>query len=118
MLLNDGVATIWGPAETGEPGGKPKTKYTDKVYMSYYGQKTVGVTRYWTAQAHDGRADLLVEIQRFSGVTTAQRVQLAPQVDTGLAGYYKIIQYQHLTNENGLTVTDLTLERIGALDEP
>lgn len=118
MLLNDGVATIFAPVEAGEPGGKPKTKYTENVCASYYGQKTVGVTRYWTAQAHDGRADLLVEIQRFSGVDTSQRVHLAPHVDTGLEGYYKVIQYQHLSDENGLPVTDLTLERIGALDEP
>ena len=118
MLLNDGIATIWGPVDTGDPGGKPETEYTDWVFASYYGQKTVGVTRYWTAQAHDGRADLRVEIQRFSGVSTAQRVQLCPQVDTGLAGYYKILQFQHLLDNNGLPVTDLTLQRIDALDEP
>ena len=64
------------------------------------------------------RADLLIEIQRFSGASTAQRVQLSPQVDIGLAGYYKILQFQHINDEDGLPVTDLTLERIGAIYEP
>lgn len=118
MLLNDGIVTIFSPTQTAAPGKKPKTEYTTQVFASYFGQKTVGVQRYWTAAAHDDRADLLIEIQRFSDASTAQRAQLSPQVDIGLAGYYKILQFQHTNDENGLPVTDLTLERIGAIDEP
>ena len=118
MLLNDGIAAIFAPVQISAPGKKPKETYTNQVYVSYSGQKTVGVQRFWTAKAHDGRADLLIEIQRFSSVTTSMRVRIQPQVDTGLAGFYKILQYQHVVDDNGLPVTDLTLERIDAIDEP
>ena len=118
MLFNDGIATVFAPVQNGKPGEKPKQEYTNQVFISYYGQKTVGVQRYWNASAHDDKADLLIEIQRFSGASTEQRVQLTPHVDTGLAGYYKILQFQHVANNDGLPATDLTLERIDAIDEP
>lgn len=40
--------------------------------------RTVGITRFWTAASHNDRADLLVEIQRNAGISTADRCQLEP----------------------------------------
>lgn len=41
-----------------------------------------------------------------------------PAFDAAAAGYYKILQVQHLLDEDGQPVTDLTLERVNAIDEP
>lgn len=118
MLLDSGVATIWRGRNTAPPGGKPVMEYDQRFFRSYYGDKTVGFARFWTAQAHDSQANFLVEICRNAGISTADRCQLAPYLDTGEEGYYKILQVQHLLDEDGLPVTDLTLERIDAIDEP
>ena len=40
--------------------------------------------------------------------------QGAPASDT----FYKILQVQHLLDEDGQPVTDLTLERVSVIDEP
>lgn len=117
-MLDSGVATVWRAELISQPGEKPKESFTQEFFKSYYGDKTVGLTRYWTAKAHDSQANFLVEIQRNAGITTADRCQLAPYLDVEAAGYYKILQVQHLLDENGLPVTDLTLERIDCIDEP
>ena len=117
-MLDSGVATVWRAELISRPGEKPKESFTQEFFKSYYGDKTVGLTRYWTAKAHDSQANFLVEIQRNAGITTADRCQLAPYLDVEAAGYYKILQVQHLLDENGLPVTDLTLERIDCSDEP
>ena len=118
MRLDNGIATVYRGENTGEPGGKPVITYRRKVCASYYAEKTVGVQRFWTAKAHDGQANLLVEIQRNAGIRTSDRCTLAPYSDPDTAGAYKIIQVQHLIDDDGLPVTDLTLERIGGIDEP
>ena len=117
MLLNAGIATIWRAVNTAPAGDMPDMQYTQQYFQSFYGDKTVGITRFWTAKAHDDQADFLIEIQRNSGIKTSDRCQLEPNFDEGNAGYYRILQVQHLLNDDGLPVTDLTLERIEAIDE-
>ena len=118
MLLDSGIAVIWRGRNVSSAGSKPVIAYDQEYYKSYYGDKAVGISRYWTAKAQDDRADLLIEIQRNAGISTADRCQLHPSLDTAAAGYYKILQVQQITDEDGQPVTDLTLERLDAIDEP
>lgn len=118
MLLDSGIATIYNSRNTAAPGAFPVLVWDVEFFSSYYGDKTVGITRFWTAAAHDDRADLLIEIQRNGGISTADRCQIQPFTDGATAGLYKILQVQHLLNEDGLPVTDLTLERISGIDGP
>lgn len=118
MLLDGGIATIWRYQNTAENGEQPAPSWKNQIFASYYGDKTVGLQRYWTAQAHDDRADLLIEIQRCSAISTADRCVLQPVLDEAAAGPYKILQVQHLLNADGQPVTDLTLERIESLESP
>ncbi|HIX16961.1 MAG TPA: hypothetical protein H9860_01470 [Candidatus Gemmiger faecavium] len=116
MLLDSGIATIWRAVNTAKAGEMPVPKWTRCFFRSCYGDKTVGIQRFWTAHSHNDRADLLIEIQRNAGISTADRCQLMPVMDEATAGYYKIIQVQHLLDEDGQPVTDLTLERIENLE--
>lgn len=118
MLLDSGIATIYQYSNAAQNGRMPKPSWQTKLFASYYGDKTVGIQRYWTAAAHDDKADLLIEIQRCSAVTTADRCVLQPVLDEAAAGPYKIIQVQQLLDEDGQPVTDLTLERIESLESP
>lgn len=118
MLLDSGEAAIWRRDGETEPGAMPTDDYSTELFKSCYGEKTVGFSRYWTAQAHDRKANLLIEIQRCGKVDTADRCELVSYMDDGADGWYSIIQVQHVTNEDGLPMTDLTLERIDGNDEP
>lgn len=112
MLLDSGIALIWQYENTAEPGRMPAPSRGKQRFASCYGDKTVGIQRYWTAAAHQDRADLLIEIQRCAGISTRDRCQLKPSMDAAAAGMYKILQVQHLLDEDGQPVTDLTLERM------
>lgn len=119
MNLDSGIATIWRGRDRAKPGDKPDIVHDTKFFVSYYGNKTVGINRYWTAQAHNDQADLLVQIQRKSGISPANdRIQLAPSFDVDDAGFYKILQVQQVQDEDGNPMTDLTLERIENLESP
>lgn len=92
--------------------------YTQKLYRGYYGEKTVGINRFYTAKAHDDRADLLIQISRCPEISTADRCALRCYGRGKGKIYYKILQVQHVTDEDGLPATDLTLERIDSIDAP
>lgn len=116
MILDRGIAEVWRESASTPSGSMPKVP-KQKVFSSYYGERTVGFTRYFTALAHDDQIDLLVRIQRF-GVTTADKIILQPVTEDGTAGTYNVVQVQHITDEDGLLMTDLSLERTEGVDEP
>lgn len=89
-----------------------------KFCGSYYQDRTVGVQRWYTAQQHGDRPDMVVRVQRTWALSTAtDRATLAPfgWKDKN-PGAYKIVQVQQVTDEDGLPVTDLTLERDDGID--
>ena len=111
MLLNDGKATVSRRTNTASAGSMPI--YNDvPFYESMFGNKTVGISRYWTAKANDRQADLLIQVQRNGAIRVNNICELESFKDDGLSGAYEIIQVQHLVDEDGLEKTDLTLERI------
>lgn len=115
MLMNDGVATILRGHNTAAVGAMPVMEY-EPLIETYYGEKTVGINRYWTAKSNDAQADLLIEIPLLPDVTVQDRCKLEPYLmPTG--GTYKILQVQHVKDEDGQPCTDLTLELIDPLDD-
>lgn len=117
MNLDSGIAKIWRGANTSPPGSLPVIEYSTLYFSSYYGDKTVGITRFWTAKAQDDRADALIQVQRNSGISTDDRCELTPYFDEAAAGMYKILQCQQVTDEDGNPMTDLTLQRIEAIED-
>lgn len=112
MLLDAGVITISAPdGLASTPGGMPVDTYAE-YYQGYYAERTVGVNRYWTAKSNQDQIDQLVRIHRLGSVRTNDLVRLAPFYDTAEAGAYKVLQVQHVEDEDGLPATDLSLERV------
>ncbi len=117
MVLDSGIATIYAGRNTAKKGDKPVIVYDQEFFRSYYGNQTVGITRFYKAKDFDNQADLLIRIAR-KGISTAMRCKLEPSLDIDLAGFYKILQVQQVMDEDGRPATDLTLERIENLDQP
>lgn len=116
MPLDSGVLTVWRGTNAAPPGGMPREEYRP-VWGAYYQDRTIGVQRYYTAQQHGDRPDCLVRVPRTWALSAAaDRVVLAPfgRRDAGAA--YRITQIQQVTDEDGLPMTDLTLERDDGLD--
>ncbi|MEL4861587.1 hypothetical protein AAEU42_10110 [Pseudoflavonifractor phocaeensis] len=71
-----------------------------------YGERTVGMSRYYASLAENLRTDLLVRIWRDRDVLTSDMCGIGEN-------QYRILQVQHTLDEDGLQVTDLSLERVG-----
>lgn len=116
MTLDSGKIVIKSPTAATPDGGMPSATWK-KVFEGYYGNRTVGYNRYFTALAADDRIDLLVRIQRFAA-SVADIAVLTPVYTDGTGGTFKIIQVQHLDDEDRLPVTDLSLERTVGVNDP
>ena len=111
MLLDDGLAVISRRTNTASAGDMPV--YSDvPIFESSFGNKNVGINRFWTAKANDRQADLLIQVHRNGAIRANDKCALESFRDDGLSGSYEVIQVQHLLNEDGLEVSDLTLERV------
>lgn len=118
MVLDAGIATVKRGHNTAANGEPMNMVYDIDLFVSYYGEKTVGFNRFFTAKENGLQADLLIEIQRFGGIVANKDiVELRSFKDSGVSGEYKILQVQHVLNDDGLPMTDLTLERISPIEE-
>lgn len=114
-MYDSGVMFLHRGANVAEPGEAPELVYV-QIWGANYENRTVGVQRYYTAMEHANRADLLIRVPRYYAVSpTTDRVTLSP-VDHLDDGTYRVAQVQQVTDSDGLPATDITLERMDALD--
>lgn len=116
MRLDDGILSVYRGENTSEPGKKPVMEYS-LVWKCYFGFKTVGVSRFYSAKRAGDRADFLVEVPRTYAVSAAtDKVILTPFSFEENKAVYRITQVQHIIDEEELPVTNFTLERIDGLN--
>lgn len=115
MPLDSGTLTVWRGTNTAPAGRQPVMEY-QQIWGSYYQDRTIGVQRYYTAQQHGDRPDFLVRVNRTWELSAAtDRVLLSPFGWQDTKEAYRITQIQQVEDEDGLPVTDLTLERDGGI---
>jgi hypothetical protein len=104
-MFDDGQVEIYGITNTASLGDMPKEGL---LYGSsyWYEEKTVGVTRFYAALKTDVNLEMVIRIWRDKAIDTSQ-ICIIDEIQ------YKIIQVQHGVNEDGLEITDLSLERLG-----
>ena len=104
-MFDSGQVELYTITNTAAAGDMPKEGL---VYGSsyWYEERTVGITRFYAALKTDVKLEMLIRIWRDKSIDTSQICKID---DT----QYRIVQVQHLLNEDGLEVTDLSLERLG-----
>jgi hypothetical protein len=112
VILDAGIARFFHPAEQ-TPGGMINR---DGIlfHEGWYGDLTVGVTRYYTARQNNDRVDRLIRILR-----TGEWAEIGANDYCVLAdGYrYRIVQVQIRRDEEaGEDVADVSVERTGVKD--
>ena len=114
-MFDSGTLTVWRGTNTSPAGSMPVLKY-EQIWGSYYADRTIGIQRYYTAMQHDNRVDAMVRVQRTYELKPADdRIILSPYShEDGNA--YRIIQLQQVLDDDGLPVTDLSLERDDGID--
>lgn len=103
MAYDDGVLGVYTLTNASAPD-KRKLKL---LSQHYYGEKTIGVTRFYAAMQADTKIDMLVEIWQDRQVMAS--LYCIPEDGE----QYRITDVQHKMSEQGLKVSVLTLERVG-----
>lgn len=110
MQLNDGICTFYRP-DDGRGSGNFPGKTAKVLYSAWYGERTVGFSRFFTAQQANTRVDMLIRVLRMPHESQIRADDLCRLRDGEL---YRIIQAQFVRDpEAGVDCIDLTLQRMG-----
>lgn len=112
MILDTGIAFFYHPAER-IPGTLPSRDGV-QFHRAWYGERTVGLNRYYTARQNEDRVDNLIRVLR-EGAWREIGTDDYCILNDGLR--YRVIRVQYLRDEEaGADVLDITLERTGERD--
>lgn len=113
MIFDSGLVTVCTLQNTAAPGSMPHEALIP-VLSAYYGERTVGYGRFYQAQGVNEQVDMLIRIWR----STAARIGMyAVLSQSENDGQYRITNVQQMLDEDGLKVTDLSLQRMDDLYE-
>ena len=105
MLLDSGILELYKLVNTAPNGNMPNEQLV-YVDSAYYGERTVGYNRQYAAKAVNEAVDKLIRIWRNESISAGMYVLLEDE------NQYQIDMVQHLLDDDGLKVTDLTLSRL------
>lgn len=106
MTFDDGILSIYKTVDVSDPGMKPEIQLELKDQY-YFGYDNIGITRYYTAMQANQQIAAVVNIPDWGDISTLDICVLED------GKQYKIAMRQPTTDENGLRITKLSLERIG-----
>ena len=105
MTFDDGILTIYEGTNSAEPGTKPVPALAEKS-KHYFEFDTLGITRYYTALQADQKIAAVVDIPGWHNVRTTDICILED------GGQYTVAMVQPTTDEDGLRIMKLSLERV------
>lgn len=105
MTFDDGILTICETKDVSSPGGMPKIelKRKDQYYFSF---DTLGFHRYYTALQANQQIEAVVNVPGWGDIRT---LDICIMED---GQQYRIVLAQPTTDDQGLKITRLSLERI------
>lgn len=120
-MMDSGIVTICTLENTAQDGDMPSPRlvplvYDDEELTWQFEERTVGMNRQYLAKGVSERIDIMIRIWRapvrigMYALLTDYEDQENPDGDQ-----YRIDNVQHLFDDNGLKVTDLTLYRLEEL---
>lgn len=123
MNLDGGTVRILRQRNTAQAGEMPTYEW-EQIFESFFGERTVGMNRYYTAKAQNDQIDMLIEIAPTRILSTATDRAV---IDKGFLGipveegedpdvYFRIVQIQQTDGDDYLPVTQLSLERVAGLE--
>ncbi len=105
MTFDDGILTIFSAENVSVPGGMPIVQLIPKERY-YYSFDNLGINRYYTALQAQQTIEAVVNIPGWGNISATDICTL----DDGTQ--YRIVMRQSTTDEDGLRITKLSLERI------
>lgn len=107
-MFDAGKVSICNLQNTAAAGRMPDQALVP-LASAFFEDRIVGYNRYYAAQGANQKIDLLVRIWRCPTVKIGMYAVLSMSENDG---QYRITNVQHLLNDDGLKVTDLTLSAL------
>lgn len=101
MIYDAGIIEIYSVPSTGD-GNLPSNQGVLKG-RQYFGTRTLGFSRYYTAKANQDRIDKVVECWTIPDVDTSDYAVINGQ-------RFRIVMIQYTTNEDNLPIMVVSLE--------
>ena len=117
-MFDGGEVKIYKITDISQPGDMPVEGLALQS-TCYFEERSIGMTRNYMAMQSNAKVDRLIRIWQDRAVTVDcvcvifDGSKVEDYVEVGVQ--YRVAANQHTVNENGLKVTDLTLERLGTL---
>lgn len=105
MTFDDGIVRIFIAENAAEIGAKPRIALELKESY-YFGYETLGINRYYTALQANQRLESVICVPGWDDIT-ALDIAVMENGDQ-----FKIQMVQKMTDDSGLKITKLSLERI------
>lgn len=115
MTFDDGIVGVYELTQVKVPGKMP----TEGLSLSerfYFGYETLGINRYYTALQAKQEIEAVISIPGWNEIKANRHIAIIADVDGNLNAdckQYRIVMVQPTTDENGLRITRLSLERVG-----
>ena len=108
MKHDDGILKVYTLTDTSPNGLMPRM--VKSLHSQHFFEfRTVGYRRFYRASGVNAQVDLICRIWEDRTIANNMAVLLN-------GSYYRIVQIQHLFDEDNLRVTDLSLERMNDLE--
>lgn len=115
MTFNDGIVGVYKITETIVPGKKPVEELTLSERF-FFGYDTLGINRYYTALQANQEISAVINIPGWNPIQANKNIAIIADengfIDSD-SPQYRIVMVQPMTDEYGLRITKLSLERIG-----
>ena len=109
MKHDDGIINIYRLTNAADNGLMPNM--TKTLFVSeFFEFRTVGYRRYFAASGVNMQIDAIVRIWENRSITNGMIATIG-------SDDYRIIQIQHLYDDDGLRVTDISLQRIAEIED-
>ena len=111
-MFDGGEAKIYKITDTSQPGDMPTEGIVlQSTYL--FEERSIGMTRTYMAMQSNAKVDRLIRIWQDRSADVGCVCVITDGIETDTQ--YRVVANQHTVNENGLKVTDLTLERLGTI---
>lgn len=111
MTYDDGILEVYRTTNIAENGAMPIEELA-LLHSHYFRYQRLGVTRYYTAQMAHKEIEFLVAIPDWWDVVVSDLIRIKDGVTAHEETTYRVQMVQPGTDEDGLRMTEITLERV------
>lgn len=115
MTFDDGVVGVYELTQVKVPGKMP-TEGLSLTEKFYFGYETLGINRYYTALQANQQIEAVISVPGWNPIKANTHIAIIANADgviTDQSAQYRIVMVQPTTDELGLRITRLSLERMG-----